>query len=121
MAPGNAAADLRRLFERYKSRPFPRVGRALNPCDEVDVDLAEEDSYLAGLVETFLRSGRIDVKEIVLDQTLDERVERASTDLGTDGEALRTLKDYRDEMWHLARALGGASGVPVRPRHSTWP
>jgi len=120
MAGDNSKDQLVRLFSEYKTLKIPRGGITAVGLSELDVDLFEEDSYLAGLVDTYLRRGRLDLYAIQIDRTIDERLERAARlASGVDERYIRALNDYRSKMLELAYALECASGVSVRTRRAT--
>jgi len=60
-------AELRAAFQEYQARPIPRLGRLADLAAGADVDLFEEDAYLAGLVSVALAGAPIRVDVIVLD------------------------------------------------------
>ncbi len=111
-----ARNELARLFEEYKSLPMPKAGYAIAELQDADVDLSEEDSYLAGLVMTYINSGHIDVRSITIDPTIDERLGRAKLASGIDRITLQAFADYRERMLELAHALERATGVPIQAR-----
>ncbi len=115
----DARNELARLFEEYRSLPMPKAGYAIAELQDADVDLSEEDSYLAGLVMTYINSGHIDVRSITIDPTdptIDKRLEGAKLASKTDPMTLQAFADYRERMLELAHALERATGVPIQAR-----
>ncbi len=112
----DARNELARLFEAYRSLPMPKAGYAIAELQDADVDLSEEDSYLAGLVMTYINSGHIDVRSITIDPTIDKRLEGAKLASKTDPMTLQAFADYRERMLELAHALERATGVPIQAR-----
>lgn len=100
------------MLQRHRSTAFPRVQRQVELW-EADVDLAEEDGYLTGLVETFLSRRRLDVASIQLDRSIDNRLQQAGR--YTSGDALVSLLLYRAQLVEMARLLSATAQVPL-----TW-
>ncbi len=113
MARGDARSLLARLVRELEGRRIPRP-KSLAELQLADVDLFEEDAYLAGLAHRFLLEGAIDVDEIAIDHTIDQRL-HAALDSSSD-RSLRDLLDYRERLNLLARALSQASGKPLAQR-----
>lgn len=114
-----AIAELARLFQEHYDLRLPKFGSLKTDVEEADIDLFEEDSYLVGLASSFLGRrrlghGRMKVDVIVINHTIDERLERAKLASEQDREILDQFKKYRESMLNLAHALGRATGVPVQ-------
>lgn len=101
---------LRALFERFKQtkRPFERGVELWG----ADVDLWEEDSYLAGLVDTFIARRRIEVTALRLDRTIDARLHQARA-YAKSPALIEQWIGYRRLMLELAEALSWAASVPI--------
>ena len=84
-------------FDQFKRTPVPR-GFA-SACEDLDIDVYEYDSAIAGLVSTYLKTGfgseprRIDFGD-ELDRRLDECEKR-----------LDELKAYKNTITGLAKLL----------------
>jgi len=103
---------LSQLFQEYKSLPLPRTRGKFDP-QEADVDLYIADGYIAGLVDTFLCSKKISQGSIILDSSIDSRLDNY---FPVSPEEVATITDftaYRRKMVELALALSQISGVPV--------
>lgn len=104
--------DLRSWFEELKHRSLPRAGEAIN-LESADVDLFEEDGYLAGLVDSFLTRRVLPVARIVLDESIDQRLENARVTTLEGSRTVSEFLEYRKGMHALAEKLSRASGVPL--------
>ena len=114
-----AIAELARLFQEHYDLRLPKFGSLKTDVEESDIDLFEEDAYLVGLASSFLGrrrrgTGRMKVDAILIDPTIDERLERAKLASDKDREILEQFKHYRESMLNLARALERATGVSVK-------
>lgn len=100
-----------RLFQRFTrtKRPFVRGQMELWGAD---VDLWEEESYLTGLVDTFISRGRIEVTSLRLDRTIDGRLHQARAHAKSRSLIERWIQ-YRRLMLELAEALSRAASVPI--------
>ena len=121
----DAALELARLFEEHCNLRLPKFGRQVRGLHGADVDLFEEDAYLVGLADSFLGrrlrgTGRMKVETILLDPTIDDRLQCQKLRLEKDRETLEQFKRYRESMVCLAHALGRATGVPVQFRDAEW-
>ena len=119
MAQGS---EIRRQLEQHyrthKEAPVPRgVPRTL--IGDVDIDLYEEDSYLAGLTETFLKKGRLAIDAIDIDKSIDARLANAVAQSKNSPNELNRFIRYRSRMRRLAELLGQASGIPVTYRNKS--
>ena len=101
--------ELARLYREYTALKIPRGG-SLVDLRGADVDLYEEDSYLAGLVSTFLSRGGLSVETIELDMTIDARL-RGASGKGPNAKTLESFRTYRMKMRELANLLSIASGI----------
>lgn len=98
-------------YREYRALTMPKIHNHVELW-EADVDLAEEDGYLAGLVDTYLTLGSLGVASIVLDGTIDDRLQQARS-YATAQESLARLERYRSAMFDLAETLSEAAGVPL--------
>lgn len=107
-----AIADLREAFELYETTPLPKLGHLAEEATEADVDLFEEDAYLAGLVSSVLAGRPMRAETIVLDRTIDSRL--AELEEAHDNRVVADMLAYRKAMRRLAALLSAATGVPTR-------
>lgn len=105
--------DLARRFRDYRALPTPRVRGRLD-LTGAEIDLYEEDGYLAGLVSKFLSDSPLEVDAIEIDRTIDSRLEQASTQSSAAQGLLWEFRLYRQRMRELAELLSQASGIPIR-------
>jgi len=103
---------LAQLFQEYKSLPLPRTNGKFDP-QEANVDLYIADSYIAGLVDTFLCCKKISQRSIVLDSSIDSRLDNYFPASPEEVAIIAAFKAYRTKMVELALALSQISGVPV--------
>lgn len=101
---------LSEAYAAFRATPFPAGGGASELLD-ADVDLAEEDAYLAGLIETYLSGGRVQQPAIKLSPSIDERLLQASE--GSHSSFATALSQYRKQMIGVAEVLSHASGIPL--------
>ncbi|MBI5665028.1 MAG: hypothetical protein HZC49_08105 [Nitrospirae bacterium] len=113
MAEDKISEKLRKLFVEFKRLPFPQMGGGIILLNDADIDLSEEDSYLAGLVDSFLATGHIASKEIFIDASIDERIDQAVIIYEKYKDAFNYLREYRKKMLELAKMLSEASGVLI--------
>jgi len=112
--------ELGNVFKEYREQIFPRTGNIddlieqLSQISDIQVDLADDDGYIAGLVAAFLLRKQIEVINIRIDATLDARLEDAATALREGQEILQRVLTYRQKMLELANALSDASGIPIQ-------
>jgi len=111
--------ELKILYNDYKKMALPKAEYSLDLLEDVDIDLYEEDSYLAGLVETFLIKGNIGITEIQIDYSIDNRLDQAIENSLIRQEEYRKIIKYRKKMLELASALSRASGIPIRHNNAT--
>ena len=114
--------ELARLFAEYKKLDFPITG-GVGYLDEllvdVQIELADEDGYLAGLVDTYLSYNRIDVKGICIDISIDSQIDHAIKTTTEGQEILQRFKAYRQKMWELAKLLSSVSGIPIEGKRGS--
>lgn len=113
MAEDKIPENLRILFIEFKRLPFPRMEGGDILLNDADIDLFEEDSYLAGLVDSFLATGHIESKEIIIDSSIDERIDQAVISYEKHKDAFNYFREYRKKMLELAKMLSEASGVLI--------
>jgi hypothetical protein len=112
-----------RLLRRYVSTPLAeafedfRLTRFPAPfppeiSDEAISGVFHADTYLAGLVSTFLGGGQLGVSSIELDTRLDEALADAAQ--RASGTQVDEVLRYRKKMLDLAHLLSRASGIPIR-------
>jgi hypothetical protein len=110
---------LGRLFAEFRDLPFPSIkdlDALVNLVDlisDIQVDLADEDGYLAGLVDTYLARKRIEVNEIRIDITIDSRLTHVIKELKGCQEIVQKIITYRQKMLEIASTLSRASKVPI--------
>jgi hypothetical protein len=107
-----AIADLREAFERYETRTLPKLGHLVVDARDADVDLFEEDAYLAGLVSSVLAGRPMRVESILLDRTIDSRLAQLAE--LHNHRVVADMLAYRMAMRRLAALLSAATGVPTR-------
>jgi hypothetical protein len=107
-----AVRSLKECYATLAGMNLPRTEGRL-ALGAADVDLFEEDSYLAGLVSTFLATDSVPVDAIVLKSSIDEALAAAEVLPGAE-EVIERFKDYREKMRELALLLSRASGIPLR-------
>lgn len=115
----DAVQELADSYEEFLCLHAPAYRDVARRYQDTIVDLFSEDSYLAGLVSSFLGKRRLGhgpmkVEVILIDPTIDERLERARPVSEKQREILDHFKHYRKKMLGLAHALGRATGVPVQ-------
>jgi len=108
-------ANLRRAFEEFDAAPFPRIKpREWSVLDDVQVDLDLDGGDLFGLAQRWLASHKLDVRDIALDETIDERLATASSEDVEAKEAIERFRSYRRLEVELARCLSAAAALPIR-------
>lgn len=118
MAPDSPTGRFMRLAELYRDYrelALPRSG-ALASLEDADIDLYEEDAYLAGLVATALGSSRLPQAQIWTDASIDARLARARAGSPEEAAVIAGLKRYRRAMAALGEELSRATGVPRRDK-----
>lgn len=93
----------RKAFRHFETRAFPRAGRL--DLSDADIDLALEDTYLAGYCSSFLSHGRLPETPVILDSSIDERLKEARVESEADRQVQSSFLSYRAEMRQLAEAL----------------
>jgi hypothetical protein len=96
----------------FRRRAIPKLGESADLVADADIDLFEEDAYLAGLIDRTIARGGIGVAAIILDESIDRRLADALRQRPHDPR-LEALRDYRVAMRQMAEILGAAAGVPV--------
>ena len=102
---------LQELFDQYvllDPRPWPE-----SLDNDVDADLWAEDTYLVGLVSSYLKSGRLSVDESVLDESIDSMLSHLVSTTGPMRRDMERFVRYRAKMQELAEALSAATGIPL--------
>lgn len=108
-------ADLRRAFEEFTAAKFPRIRpREWTALDEVQGDLDLDGGDLAGLTDWWLTSHKLDVQEILLDETIDERLAAVSSGDEEARETIKRFRSYRRLQLEVARHLSAAAARPIR-------
>ena len=108
-----ARDELLAAIRQFRLATPPKLGDASDLVSDADVDLFEEDAYLAGLIDQAVARGRIDVGSIFLDETIDQRLQEALK-ARPDDSRLRAMREYRMAMKEVAGVLAAAMGVSVR-------
>jgi hypothetical protein len=98
----------------YRAIDLPRLGKYVALLDGADVDMYGDDTYLIGLVESFIQTGRVNEAFIDLDTSIDRRLENAAPQSDGARSTLDAFRSFRRRMVELARALSQASGVPIQ-------
>ncbi len=111
MTETDKRAYLARLYEAYQPVRFPKVPFEPQELTNFDVEMAEEDGYLAGIVSTFLETNRMNVSEIKINRSIDERIEKCKGVV--DSSVLGPVVTYRSMMMSLASALEEATRAPI--------
>ncbi|HEV8469781.1 MAG TPA: hypothetical protein VGR46_09255 [Candidatus Limnocylindria bacterium] len=97
-----------------KPLKFPSIRAAEKLLGEEAYDLLDAEGYIAGLVDTYLTSGRVKDPTINFDEAAHRR---ALERLASRGAAEFTLVvEYGTLVGELATTLSRASGVPLRSR-----
>jgi hypothetical protein len=102
--------DLLALHEQYRRGRIPKLTRH-DIVGDVDIDVAEEDAYLAGLVDQYIHTGALNVDSIELNSSIDERLRLAQSAVADD--SIDRLIEFRVRMLDLAASLSAATGVPL--------
>ncbi|HXI13291.1 MAG TPA: hypothetical protein VNM92_11720 [Thermoanaerobaculia bacterium] len=103
---------LRRAYEQWKLGKFPRAGEL--DVEGANVDLAHDDSHVAGLCARFLESGSIDPHLVIqLNSSIEERLAKAARRYPDAAAEIEALRAYRDKVANLAGLLSKAASVPV--------
>jgi hypothetical protein len=101
---------LTEAFAALRQARFPSVRGAVE-LREAEVDLAEEDAYIAGLVDSFLGTRTITLRSITLSRSIDDRLARAQE--LTDAQRMQPIVRYRQHLIRVAELLSRASGIPL--------
>jgi len=108
----NSLAALRDAYGQWKRGKFPRSGEL--DLGGANVDLAHDDSHVAGLCRRFLEAGSIDPHLVIqLNATIEERLAAAARRLPEAQAEIAALREYWLRVVHLAELLGAACGAPV--------
>ncbi|WP_428249065.1 hypothetical protein [Ferrovibrio sp.] len=82
--------------------------------DDVDVDLWAEDSYLVGLVLSFLKGNLPNDNCIKLNRSIDHRLSKYLDNAPPEiAMQVMAFRNYRIKMRQLANALSKASGLQI--------
>ena len=114
MVPDSRDAEterLRQLLTELMELERPR-NRGRLELGEIDIDLFAEDSYLAGMVSSFLAGDPVREGFIPLNASIDEELEKIEAPPGAE-TVLERLKEYRNKLKDLASALSHAADVPI--------
>jgi hypothetical protein len=109
-AGSDALSTLSQAYADLRSMRFPTGGAAAE-IEEADVDLAEEAAFLAGLVETYLTTGRTGQPTLTLSRSIDHRLSRGLD--GPDAVAAAAFVEYRRRMVKVAELLCRTAGVTL--------
>lgn len=115
----HTVTDLNELFTDYCKSPFPRFGGITIPFDltdllaDVQIDMADEDGYIAGLVQTYLANQHLTIKEIRIDNTIDSRLSYINAKTENSLEVIAGFIEYRAKMLQLTNVLAEVSGVKI--------
>jgi hypothetical protein len=102
---------LRELWSAFGRVKFPSIRAAEEILGEDAYNLADAEGYFAGLVETYLTSGRIDVSNINFDPAAhNQGLERLRSEGASD---LQPFLAYATMVGELAIALSRATGKPL--------
>jgi hypothetical protein len=102
---------LRQLWLAFGPLKFPSIRAAEEILGEDAYDLADAEGYFAGLVETYLTRGRIEVSRINFDPAAHRRgLERLASARARD---IGPFVTYATMVGELAIALSRATGVPL--------
>jgi hypothetical protein len=99
------------LIEQHRQMRIPRVVSS-DALGDIDVDIAEEDAYLAGLLDQYTRARRVDAEVIELNSSIDDRLRQAANMI--DDATIARLQKYRSMMLELANRLSAATGIPLK-------
>lgn len=113
MAEDEKVQALREAYERFRGLDLPRAGDVVD-LGEADIDLYEEDTFLAGLVDSFLARRRVHGASFSLDSSIDRRIERAAPTTPNGLAVKAQFLQYRAAMRGLAAMLESASGLPIK-------
>ncbi|MBI4498667.1 MAG: hypothetical protein HY689_12300 [Chloroflexi bacterium] len=119
----DAVRELADRYEEFRCLRAPAYRDVARRLQDTIIDLFQEAAYVVGLADTFLGKrrlghGRMKVDEILLDPTIDERLQCARPASDKDREILEQFKKYRESMLNLARALERATGVPIHSKQA---
>ena len=93
-------------YSDYKQIVLPRI-RGLPAIGDIDTELFEEDAYLAGLVDSFLKGRQVDEMQVNLDLKIDLKIQGLLAASDTESQ-LEEIKAYRGSMQNLASLLRSA-------------
>jgi hypothetical protein len=110
---------LKALIHAFLSEPFPKLRDHQPELRDLVADLTYEDSYIAGIASTYAARGRVPVEQIVLNDSIDQRLENAVPASDENCEQLEAIKSYRARMLEVAQQMSRASGVPLASE-SEW-
>lgn len=112
MTPAEAQRYLQRAYEQWKRGKFPRIGDL--DVNGANIDLAHDDSHVAGLCGRFLDTGSIDPHLVIqLNASIEQRLDQAARKYPESSEAIGALRAYRQKILQLAELLSVAAAVPV--------
>ena len=113
MAPDSSASELHHLYVAYRQLELPRAGETAAVLNEADVELYEEDGYLAGLVDTYLETHKAPLREVSLNLSVDARLHEALKSLPGNATVM-AFCEYRKQMHSLAKALNALTNRGAR-------
>lgn len=102
---------MRDLFDELRRHPVPRPRARGDAVDELMIDLASQETYLAGVADALVRKGRVAVQEIRIDATIEARL-RAVEAIVAPAE-FAELERYQKHLTKLATALAESTNVPL--------
>lgn len=114
MDQDNHLIELRALFEEYKKIHLPKTGGIDINLKDADIDMFEEDTYLFGIVSSYLATGYLKDEAILIDESIDFRIGQACEELECCSTLVMSFQEYRQRMVSLAKALSVSSGIPIR-------
>lgn len=104
---------MKELFSELKNRTLPRPRTRNAQVDDLVVDLASQESYLAGLADSLPRRRILGVQEVRIDSSVVQRIE--AVEGVVEPTEFSDLRSYQQLLARLASALADATGVPLHP------
>ncbi len=101
------------FFRAYCAEKVPSGLGEIKGINDCDIDLYDEDAYIAGIVTSFLSGAEVSVTTITLDRSIDRRFAMAAPKDDFERAKIEDSIEYRRKMNLLAILLSKAAEIPI--------
>jgi hypothetical protein len=110
--------QLKRLNDEFLALPFPRIAEEMGDLDDlvsdVQIELADGDGAITGLVHRYIKRGNLGGLDILVKRSINSRIDSAIKTIEARQKVLQEFKVYIQKLLELADELSKISGVPIR-------